>query len=235
MIDKQIDVNAELGDWLIRSEDGGKTWSEKIPTLVSSPHGPVELSDGRLLYAGNRTMPYSQRRRGSAHGDAIAVAQSKDDGKSWFLISQVPGIPADTYEPHIVETKSGILIMHIRVHKLSCGLLQSVSDDGGFSWTKPVEIGKCGYPAHLIRLRDGRILSVYGYRELPYGNQARISKDEGRSWSDPFIISADDYTTDLGYPSTVEMDDGSFITVWYEQTRGNPNAVLRMQRWSLNE
>ncbi|MCX7006887.1 MAG: sialidase family protein, partial [Kiritimatiellaeota bacterium] len=43
---------AELGQWLIRSTDGGKTWSTRLPTIVNSPHGPIQLRDGRLLYAG---------------------------------------------------------------------------------------------------------------------------------------------------------------------------------------
>ena len=41
--------NSELGEWLIRSTDGGHSWSKRIPTLVNSPHGPIQLKDGRLL------------------------------------------------------------------------------------------------------------------------------------------------------------------------------------------
>ena len=38
---------------------------------------------------------------------------------------------------------------------------------------------------------------------------------------------------DLGYPSTVELADGSFLTVWYERMRESPKAVLRQARWKL--
>jgi hypothetical protein len=38
---------------------------------------------------------------------------------------------------------------------------------------------------------------------------------------------------DLGYPSTVELGDGSLLTVWYEALRGSPHAVLRQARWRL--
>jgi hypothetical protein len=37
----------------------------------------------------------------------------------------------------------------------------------------------------------------------------------------------------LGYPSTVQLTDGSLRTAWYEQMRGSPRAVLRQARWSL--
>jgi len=37
----------------------------------------------------------------------------------------------------------------------------------------------------------------------------------------------------LGYPSTVQLDDGRLVTVWYEKTESNPNAVLRQATWKL--
>ena len=43
---------ALLGVWMIRSTDGGVCWSAPYDCLVNSPHGPIQLSDGRLLYVG---------------------------------------------------------------------------------------------------------------------------------------------------------------------------------------
>ena len=71
----------------------------------------------------------------------------------------------------------------------------------------------------------------YGYRRKPYGNQARISEDNGESWSDPITISDDGVSGDLGYPSTVELDDGSLVTVWYEKMPDSPMAKLRQATW----
>ena len=73
----------------------------------------------------------------------------------------------------------------------------------------------------------------YGHRRPPFGNQARLSADHGGSWSEPLIISDDGAGGDLGYPSTVELGDGSLLTVWYEQMAGGARAVLRQARWSL--
>ena len=36
------------------------------------------------------------------------------------------------------------------------------------------------------------------------------------------IISGDGTSSDLGYPSTVELDDGSLLTVWYELMGSSP-------------
>ena len=71
-----------------------------------------------------------------------------------------------------------------------------------------------------VRLKDGRLLMSYGYRKAPFGNQARVSTDQGATWSEPLVISSDGAGGDLGYPSTVELEDGTLLTVWYERMKG---------------
>jgi hypothetical protein len=73
----------------------------------------------------------------------------------------------------------------------------------------------------------------YSYRRAPYGNQARVSIDNGRTWSAPMTISADGTNGDIGYPSTVELDDGTLLTVWYERLKTSPKAVLRQAKWAF--
>lgn len=74
---------------------------------------------------------------------------------------------------------------------------------------------------------------TYGYRRAPLGNQARLSTDQGLMWSEPIIISSDGALGDLGYPSTAELDDGSLLTIWYEQLKASPHAVLRQAHWKI--
>lgn len=221
----------QLGVWMIRSTDHGISWSTPYRCQVNSPHGPVQLSDGRLLYAGKELW----------HGDnRIGVCESKDDGKSWQWLATIPTRSGDNHrnyhELHAVETSKGKLIVHIRNHntKNSRETLQTESSDGGKTWSEPHSIGVWGLPSHLLRLKDGRLLMSYGHRRKPFGNQARISDDEGKSWSEPMIISGDGIGGDLGYPSTVQLTDGSLLTVWYERMKGSPQAVLRQAHWKLN-
>ena len=45
------------------------------------------------------------------------------------------------------------------------------------------------------------------------------------------------YTADLGYPSTVELDDGSLLTVFYahEGERDATPAVIMQQKWKMEQ
>ena len=74
----------------------------------------------------------------------------------------------------------------------------------------------------------------YGHRRKPFGNQARVSSDHGKTWTDPVIVSGDGVGGDLGYPTTVQLDDGSLVTVWYEKMAGSTLAVLRQTKWKLS-
>lgn len=227
---------SQLGVWMLRSTDGGVTWSAPYRSLVNSPHGPIQLSDGRLLYAGKALWESSQ----DAHHARVGFCESTDDGVSWRWLAPLPARPGDTtdqyHELHAVETADGRLIAHIRNHnKASAGeTLQSESSDGGKTWSVPREIGVWGLPSHLLRLNDGRLLMTYGHRRKPLGNQARVSRDHGRTWSEPILLSDDGISSDLGYPSTVQLDDGTLVTVWYEVVKEFPRAVLRQTRWTLD-
>lgn len=221
---------AELGQWMIRSTDGGRTWSPRFSSLVNSPHGPVQLADGRLLYAG-RELWTGQKR--------VGVCESTDDGQTWRWLAEIPTRPGDTaaqyHELHAVECIGGRLVAQIRNHNQENAneTLQTESSDGGRTWSLPHAIGVWGLPSHLLRLRNGNLLMTYGHRRAPLGNQARLSRDEGRSWSEGLPISADGTSGDLGYPSTVELEDGTLLTVWYELMKDNPRAVLRQAKWRL--
>lgn len=220
----------QLGNWMVRSTDGGLEWSGRYRVPLNSPHGPIQLSDGRLLYAGKALWTADAR---------VGVCESQDDGRSWRWLATIPTRKGDDHreyhELHAVEATDGRLIAHIRNHNNpNAGeTLQTESNDGGKTWTEPHSIGVWGLPSHLLRLRDGRLLMSYGHRRGPLGNQARVSKDDGRTWSDPILISSDAKSGDLGYPSTVELQDGTLVTVWYELRQGSSNSVLRQARWRL--
>jgi hypothetical protein len=216
-----------LDSWMLRSTDGGLTWSAAYRVPVNSPHGPIALSDGRLAYPGKVLYGKSGE---------IGVCFSVDDGLTWKDFAPIPTRAGDQHENyhelHGVEVKPGHLLVHIRNHNATNAqeTLQSESLDGGETWTAPRPIGVWGLPSHLLRLRDGRLLMSYGYRRAPRGNHARVSNDQGRTWSEPKVLS-DDGSGDLGYPSTVELADGSLFALWYEVPKPGEAAALRTARF----
>jgi sialidase-1 len=219
-----------LGCWMLRSEDGGLNWSQAYRVPGNSPHGPVNLSDGRLMYAGVDLWDDERM---------VGVWVSDDDGKTWPLLAKLPiragDDPKSYHELHSVEAADGRWIVQIRNHNAvnNRETLQTHSTDGGKSWVEPYPIGVWGLPSHLLRLSDDRLLMSYGHRRAPLGNQARLSNDNGTTWSEPMIIQGDAASGDLGYPSTVETSPGQFVTVWYENLPNSPNAQLRMAKWQL--
>ncbi len=221
-----------LGCWMLRSEDDGLNWSARYRTPVNSPHGPIQLADGRLLYCGVALWTHERK---------VGACVSEDDGQTWKWLSNIPARKGDNYlayhELHVVECQSGRLVAQIRNHnKQNAGeTLQTESEDGGKTWSEPHSIGVWGYPSHLLRLKDGRLLMSYGHRRKPLGVQARLSEDEGRSWSKPIVVYGKGISSDLGYPSTVQLDDGSLVTVWYELMKGSTKAVLRKAHWTLRD
>ncbi|HBO50556.1 MAG TPA: hypothetical protein DD471_01120 [Planctomycetes bacterium] len=220
---------ASLGVWMIRSTNGGISWSGRYRSILNSPHGPIELSDGRIFYAGKQLWK----------GDKVGFAQSVDDGQTWEYLTDLPVRDGDDkanyHELNAIECESGRIVVHIRNHnkKNSGETLQSHSADGGKTWSTPRSIGVWGLPSHLQRLGDGRLLMSYGHRRKPLGNQARVSSDEGKTWSEAMVISGDGPSGDLGYPSTVEFADGSLLSVWYERLASSPYAVLRQADWTI--
>jgi hypothetical protein len=221
---------AELGEWVLRSTDGGLNFSARISSIVNSPHGPLQLKDGRILYVGKQLWAKEHR---------IGAAESKDDGLTWTWLSEIPGRPGDDvaskyHELHAVETDDGRIVAQIRHEgKVDTNwTLQTESADGGKTWTIPRSI-TFGIPSQLQKLRDGRLLMTYGHRRKPFGNQARVSTDHGRTWSEPMIVSGDGTAGDLGYPSTVELADGTLLTVWYENMKDLGKAVLRQAKWKV--
>lgn len=110
----------------------------------------------------------------------------------------------------------------IRVHRhaeqeYGYYLYQAESNDLGKTWTAPKKTPIWGHPPHLLLLQSGSILCVYGYRRPPYGIQACLSHDEGQTWDlqNELILRSDGIDRDVGYPTSVQLADGTIFTVWY--------------------
>lgn len=217
------------GNWIYRSTDHGATWELMGSPPVATPHGPTVLRDGRLLIARD------------------VVVESKDHGKTWTPIATLTKDPqtwksryAFLSEQHTVEAADGRLIALSRyADKDDIELRQSVSLDGGRTWSAPVPTGMRGYPAHLLKLDNGWLLASYGRRIAPMGQRACISMDNGDTWlvDEEIVLSnaVPQGAGDLGYPASAQLPDGTIWTVYYqiEKPEHGESPSLMATHWRL--
>ena len=132
----------------------------------------------------------------------------------------------------------GKIICHIRAEndddKLFT-LFQTVSYDNGATWSNVKQIVKddSGAPSHIMRHSSGLLIAAFSHRAMPCGIHMIYSTDDGESWSEEYTLYENHETDDLGYPSTIELADGSLLTVFYARDNEEVPAVIMQQKWKF--
>ncbi len=202
--------------YLTSSRDNGLTWAEATPVpmetlTLASPYGRIITAhDGTMLMSvyGRAAQPVEGVR------DTAVILRSSDGGHTWGDETVVgPRYNETTY----AYTPDGDLLAALRTESGRIDVARS--SDHGRSWSDPVPVTRDGeHPADLTVLTDGEILMTFGRRIRPYGCGALLSRDGGRTWdTEKEILLAGDgvRNTDLGYPSTVQLGNGSICTLLY--------------------
>jgi hypothetical protein len=223
-----------LPSWVCRSSDGGRTWSHsdaiKPPTGVDHivPFGDViQCADGTLgvsVYGWN-----------PPEGSCSLFYTSDDDGLTWTHRGTIAA--SDSNETAPLALSDGKLLAAVRT--AGDGHLELYgSSDHGMNWngmgtlSLPAQI-----PAHLCLLNDGKVLLAYGMRNKGYrGINVRVSEDGGQNWGAPcFLIDLED-AGDLGYPASVQNDDGTIVTAWYcGGVPAHRRYHVGVARWTIEE
>ena len=97
-------------------------------------------------------------------------------------------------------------------------------------WRTPIR----GLPPHLLHLGEDVLLVTYAKRWEPYGVYACLSRDGGATWDcdREFRLSAAP-NSDLGYPASVQLGDGSIWTVYYQAEKADEKTCLMGTHWRL--
>lgn len=211
------------------SHDNGESFSEFVPIPVTSPHGPMKTPDGRIIWVGknHKSMP-------DPEGDILCYEIFEDHSyKKIGTITKISEYNKTLCEPHCIALDANHFICHIRVQDGCFTVWQCESYDGGKTWTKPVDLGVDGSPPHLLSHSNGMLVSTYGKRSEPFGISAMISKDNGKSWETEIPLVRDCMDIDIGYPCSVELNDGSIITVYYGRLKVGEVPGIQYIRWSF--
>ena len=236
------DTPDEYGSFVRITEDGFNTISAPIKLPISAPHGPVLLKDGNIGYLGTEMYATDD----NFHEDNIYYYKSEDGGKTFNKVGQIP-MPTDfknsnytdVCEPHFVDLGNGKLFGAIRLGE-KVGLRTTMhftsSSDGGKTWEtlRPSNID--GLPPHFTLLKDGRILLTYSRRNEPNQIEAVISSDGGKTFSEPIVVETfpkHAYEGDFGYPSSVELKDGSIVTVYYAIYGDDKKPSIMYTKWKI--
>lgn len=231
------DADHSYGSYIKLSQDGGKTWGQRVRVPVTAPHGPIRRKDGSFLYFGRA---YQSDDPACPEG-AICAVESCDGGKTWNGLGQVPAMaeidPNRFHEPHVIELPNGTLLGAIRVNRLDAStdntIVTTVSTDGGKTWSVPQLTGIAGAPPHFLLHSSGAVVLTYGCRTTPCGQRAKISYDNGKTWSEELTVSPQAPDWDCGYPSSVELSDGSILTVYYQKYPGDDYNSILSTRWEM--
>ncbi len=199
--------------WTVRSPDRGRTWQTPRKSLVAVEHGAspygkmVQLPDGTVLMN-----VYYERGPNLEHESSL-VFRSRDGGQTWGD----PTMIADHFnETSLTLLRDGRLLAVARAHHGQY-LATSFSSDKGRTWTPVRRItGDHEHPADITVLKDGRLLLVHGERNRPFGVRALLSRNLGQDWGPEVIqLAADAHNRDCGYPSSVEIEPGKVVTMYY--------------------
>lgn len=197
-----------------RSEDGGKTWSDRLPTpknwetSLETPtlHRVVDVAGKKRIILFSGLYP-------------VRMAVSEDDGKTWSELKAVGDWGGIVAMASVVELKTApgcyMALFHddgrfIKQGGKAAGvftLYKSLSSDGGLTWAAPEVIFQAG-DVHLcepgaVRSPDGKQIAVLLRENRRVKNSHVIfSDDEGKTWTRPrelpYTLNGDRHTCKYG-------------------------------------
>jgi alpha-L-rhamnosidase len=201
--------------WLIRSGDGGATWSQPkaLPEGFLGPikNKPVLLDDGMLI------CPTSTE----GHGWQVHFELTPDGGKTWQMGGIAPGDSAlQAIQPSILFHKDGRLQALCRSQNRA--ILETWSKDKGRTWSQlmPASLPNNNSGTDAVTLADGRQLLVYNHVLPPPGKSkgdrsplnVAISPD-GKTWYAAMVLE-NDTAGQYSYPSVIQSSDGMVHIVY---------------------
>lgn len=218
------------------SNDNGATWEcrdARIQGIKENslwiPYGDIiSLDDGNL---GCSMYGYD---KGAFAGDGHRLGSfffsSDDGGYSWNCLGC---IHEEGNETTVVKIPSGKLLAAVRSDQID--LFESA--DGGNNWQHVTFLtSRRQFPAAFTLLKEGYLLMTHGIRNNGlYGLGGQLMNLSDEKWQHlPFVLNDFGKTTDGGYPSNVQLNDGEIITAYYAKSVPFHNRYhMGVMAWQL--
>lgn len=249
----------EIEQLLLRSRDGGRTWSE--PEKITPPLvGPafemtspiVPLRDGRWILP---TSTWRGFEGDCPNGMKMVAFMSSDEGGTWPTYLDVMADPYEAlifWESKMVELSDGRILAAAWVYDEKAdkdldnhyAISNGIGPDSGF--TKPRSCGLQGQTLHFAEISPGKILTIYRRTDLP-GLWANLSRMDGEDWvnedeyplwgvdrngltSHTGNMAADFAVLKFGAPSICRLASGEMIVCFWAVEDGVSNIRwIRLQ------
>lgn len=222
--------------WLIRSQDGGYSWSapERLPDGFLGP-----IKNKPLLW-GDRLLCGTSLERGGwrAYLEVTDPAVTR-----WESIGPLNDRRSRTQiiQPSLVARPDGSLQAICRAIDLRGNIISLTSRDGGRTWDEPRSTGLPNNDSGLdaVALRDGRLLLVYNHIEAVKSGAAARSpinvalSDNGRDWYAALTLE-DSPGDEYSYPSVIQSSDGLVHIVYTWHRSCIKHVVLDPARLSID-
>lgn len=215
--------------WMVRSKDGGKTWSKRVP-LQEDYLGPVKnkpvMSKGRII------APTSVEKGGWR----LYFEYSDDMGKTWKRTDFVKADstvqngklePDKAIQPSIIFLGDGRLAAVARTRSEHVGI--TYSSDNGETWSKLKLISLPNNNSGLdaVTLKNGKHVMICNEKPIPHGIKngkglrtplSLMVSDDGENWKH-WMTLEDSPISQYSYPSIIQTSDGHLhcIYTWRRQ------------------
>ena len=215
--------------WMVRSKDGGKTWSKRVP-LQEDYLGPVKnkpvMSKGRII------APTSVEKGGWR----LYFEYSDDMGKTWKRTDYVKADstvqngklePDKAIQPSIIFLGDGRLAAVARTRSEHVGI--TYSSDNGETWSKLKLISLPNNNSGLdaVTLKNGKHVMICNEKPIPHGIKngkglrtplSLMISDDGENWKH-WMTLEDSPISQYSYPSIIQTPDGHLhcIYTWRRQ------------------
>jgi predicted neuraminidase len=187
---------------LIRSEDGGRSWSKprRLPKDIYGPikNKPVELA-GNWIICGSSSEDAGWR---------VHMERTRSFGQQWSRTGPLnAAMEFGAIQPAVLAYPSGKLqiLNRTKLRQIS----ECWSDDDGQTWSrmKATDLPNPNSGIDAVVLRDGRALLVYNHTVSGRGVLNVAVSPDGKRWHAAVVVEAEP-GSEFSYPAVIQSSDG---------------------------
>ena len=194
-------------------------------TVAASSSSAIE-HEGKIIIPGYFGNALNWQSMSKTPKTRVVLYESADGGKTWTPNEVKAEIDEKTWlqEPALLKVTDKRWIIQVRTAVGSSpsakgDLVQTVSEDGGKTWSAYKSLGFVAHAPELLKLENGVIVS--SFRWLDWGTDVTreavsmvYSLDGGETWSD-LVEILDCGKAECGYPGMVELSGNKILVVYY--------------------